>query len=402
MAETNLYFHIPFCRRRCGYCDFNTYAGFSHAIPAYVKALCNEVEVVSKWQKRKSLIKTIFFGGGTPSFLTINQFSEILSEIRNSFNLDQDIEITLEANPGTVSADYLNSLHQLGFTRISFGMQSAHPHDLIMLDRQHKFEDVVNSVLWSQTAGFKHINLDLIFAIPGQTLERWQEALRLAAGFPVDHLSLYALTIEEGTPLAKWNKRGILDIIDDDLAAEMYLCADEILKQAGFSQYEISNWARATKDNPEARCRHNLNTWRYQPYFGFGAGAHGFIGHQRTTNVGPIPAYILKMDSPKGDWPAAEEVELLDEWDEMQEWMMVGLRLTEEGVSKQAFLTRFGFSFEQVFSRQIEWCFERGLLEIIPNDEDRMRLSPRGRLLGNQVFMQFVGNDPPELVQKNQ
>jgi oxygen-independent coproporphyrinogen III oxidase len=398
MLETSIYLHIPFCRRRCGYCDFNTYAGFSHAIPAYVKALCKEVEYVADQQKHSSPIQTVFFGGGTPSLLSIQQFSEIFAQLHQSFVIAEDAEITLEANPGTVSQDYLADLRQMGFTRISFGMQSANPQDLKTLDRQHQFVDVVNAVEWARLAGFQHINLDMIFGIPGQSLERWQETLRLASAFNVDHLSLYSLTIEEGTPMALWNQKGMLETVDDDLSASMYQYAMDNLHQMGFVQYEISNWAKKREDGLDARCRHNFNTWRYQPYFGLGAGAHGFIGHTRTANVGPIPAYIHKMSSPQSPWPAAEEVESLDTWEEMQEWMMVGLRLTDEGVSQASFLERFGISYQEVFGTQLSKCIQSGLLEEFGENVDRIRLTPRGRLLGNQVFMQFVGNKLPDVL----
>lgn len=400
MTETNVYLHIPFCRRRCGYCDFNTYAGFSHAIPAYVKALCSEIEWVASRQKGDKNIQTVFFGGGTPSLLSPEQFAAILDSLRHNFDIAADAELTLEANPGTVSRDSLLALHQIGFNRISFGMQSAHPRDLAILDRQHRFEDVTNAVAWSKAVGFKHINLDLIFAIPGQSLERWQETLRLASGFGVDHISLYALTIEEGTPMALWNQRGLLDAIDEELSARMYQTAGEYLSGVGYRQYEISNFALSHSDGLDARCRHNLNTWRYQPYYGFGAGAHGFMGNTRTANVDPIPLYIQRMSTPQKDWPAAQETEVLSPWDQMQEWMLVGLRLTDEGVSSSEFAQRFGVSLQQAFHAQIDRCLANGLLEQFGPNGDRLRLTPRGRLLGNQVFMEFVANDPPGDLQR--
>ena len=179
MLETNIYLHIPFCRRRCGYCDFNTYTGFSHAIPAYVKALSCEIDTVSERQTERFSIQTIFFGGGTPSLLTVPQFTEIFKHLKNGFVVAPDAEITLEANPGTVTPESLIELRKAGFNRISFGMQSAHPADLAVLDRQHRFEDVVNAILWSKQAGFSHINLDLIFGIPGQTLAAWQAKMQV-------------------------------------------------------------------------------------------------------------------------------------------------------------------------------------------------------------------------------
>jgi oxygen-independent coproporphyrinogen-3 oxidase len=402
MSETSIYLHIPFCRRRCGYCDFNTFAGFSHAIPDYVKALVNEISFVSQKQQQQTPITTIFFGGGTPSLLEISDFEKIIKQLQMGFDLSPLVEMTLEANPGIVTRVKLGELRQLGFTRVSFGMQSAHPRDLEMLDRQHSFTDVANAIAWSRMAGFEHINLDLIFAIPGQSLERWQESLRLAADFQVDHLSLYSLIIEDGTPMARWYEKGILEIVDEDLSAAMYQSARDILTKWGFIQYEISNYARRLPDGLESRCRHNLNTWRYQPYFGFGAGAHGFIGNQRTENVGMIPHYLKKMDHPEGDWPAAKEITRLRKWDEMQEYMMVGLRLTDEGISQRDFFDRFNLQLSQVFGKQIHKCLRNGLLEMVPNDLDRMRLTEKGRLLGNQVFMEFVGNEEPDIVREAQ
>jgi len=402
MSETSIYLHIPFCRRRCGYCDFNTFAGFSHAIPDYVKALVNEISFVSQKQQQQTPITTIFFGGGTPSLLEISDFEKIIKQLQTGFDLSPLVEMTLEANPGTVTREKLGELRQLGFTRVSFGMQSAHPRDLEMLDRQHSFTDVANAIAWSRMAGFEHINLDLIFAIPGQSLERWQESLRLAADFQVDHLSLYSLIIEDGTPMARWYEKGILEIVDEDLSAAMYQSARDILTKWGFIQYEISNYARRLPDGLESRCRHNLNTWRYQPYFGFGAGAHGFIGNQRTENVGMIPQYLKKMNHPEGDWPAAKEITRLRKWDEMQEYMMVGLRLTDEGISQRDFFDRFNLQLSQVFGKQIHKCLRNGLLEMVPNDLDRMRLTEKGRLLGNQVFMEFVGNEEPDIVREAQ
>lgn len=395
MDETSVYLHIPFCRRRCGYCDFNTFAGVSRLIPKYVKALCDEIKLVANRQTEEIKINTLFFGGGTPSLLSVDQFGSILTQLNHSFHIKPDAEITLEANPGTVNHETISKLRQIGFNRISFGMQSAHPQDLTTLDRQHKFDDVVNAVKWSKEAGFQHINLDLIFGIPGQTLGRWQENLDIAHRFGVDHLSLYSLIVEEGTPFALWEKKGLLDPIDEETTAQMYEYATDFLAKVGYQQYEISNWAANRADGLDARCQHNLNTWKYHPYFGFGAGASGFIGHERTTNVGQIPLYLEKISSGKSIWPAAESVVLLDLWDEMQEWMMIGMRLTDEGVSKAAFKSRFGMPIGNVFSKQLSLLLKQGLIETIGATEDRLRLTSRGRLLGNQVFMQFVGNAKP-------
>lgn len=396
MEEISVYLHIPFCRRRCGYCDFNTFAGLTDLIPKYVKALCTEIEIVATQNNGETEINTIFFGGGTPSLLSVDQLDSIITQLRCSFSIQTKAEITLEANPGTVTKEALSQLHQIGFNRVSFGMQSAAPQDLMILDRQHEFLDVVHAVEWSKVAGFQHINLDLIFGIPGQSMQRWQENLEIACRFNVEHLSLYSLIIEEGTPFARWERKGMLDPIDEETVAGMYEYAIDFLGQSGYTQYEISNWALNRADGQDARCQHNLNTWHYRPYFGFGAGASGFIGNERTLNVGPISIYLERMSKGQGSWPAVESVISLDMWDEMQEWMMIGMRLTDEGISKKEFNNRFGTPIETVFAKQISRLLDQGLIETFCKGNDRLRLTHRGRLLGNQVFMQFVGNKKPK------
>ncbi|PKN99910.1 MAG: coproporphyrinogen III oxidase [Chloroflexi bacterium HGW-Chloroflexi-4] len=396
MNTISLYFHVPFCNRRCGYCDFNTFAGMKSFIPQYVDAVCNEIKMVSVSSGQNLKVGTIFFGGGTPSLLSIQQYKQLFETCRNFFDLSLTTEITIEANPGTVNRDYLAGLHDAGINRISFGMQSAHPDDLHILDRQHHHEDVINAVAWSKQAGFNHINLDLIFGIPGQSLERWEETLNLALAENIDHFSLYSLIVEEGTPMHRWVARGLLQGPDDDLAADMYEIAMDRLEQADYLQYEISNWAKRAED--DNRCQHNLQYWRFLPYFGFGAGAHGFVNGIRNENTGAILEYIRKVNQnqqvvfPTG--PAGERLDQLSTWDLMQEFLMVGFRLTDEGVSQNVFQTMFGHNLEGAFGKQINYLVKNGLIEPHPQDKTRLRLTRRGRLFGNNVFAQFVGNPP--------
>lgn len=366
-------------------------------IPQYVEAVCQELKIVSGAAAEKIKIGTIFFGGGTPSLLSVPQYKRILEVSRECFEMNETSEITIEANPGTVNREYLQGIREAGVNRISFGMQSAHHDDLHILDRQHQHEDVINSVAWSKEAGFEHINLDLIFGIPGQSLTRWNETLDLALAEKIDHFSLYSLIVEEGTPMHHWVERGLLESPDEDLAADMYETAMDRLDKAGFLQYEISNWARLGEtDN---RCQHNLQYWRFLPYLGIGAGAHGFINAIRTENVGGIPEYIqrLKNDQPTAfpGSPAGKPAEKLSTWDMMQEFMMVGFRLTDEGVSDNDFHALFGQSMNAVFNKQIDHLLKQGLIERHPQSQSRLRLTRRGKLFGNQVFAQFVGNDLP-------
>jgi len=401
MAATSLYFHIPFCNRRCGYCDFNTFAGMKTHIPQYVKALCQEVKITAESAPETIPVGTLFFGGGTPSLLSVEQLRSVLDTTRNHFALDKEAEITLEANPGTVSREYLAGLKEIGFNRISFGMQSANVDDLRILNRQHHHEDVIQAVAWSRQAGFRHINLDLIFGIPGQSLQRWQQTLDMSLLERVDHFSLYSLIVEEGTPFHYWVNRGLIQPPDDDLAAEMYETAMRVLDEAGYEQYEISNWALKSDEN--AHCRHNLQYWRGLPYLGFGAGAHGFYGDMRTENVGTIDEYIRlvnearSMHFPTG--PASISSIRLSDWERMQEYLMVGFRLTKEGISATEFERRFGYSMQVLFEKQLHYLLENKLIEFSPDNSDRLRLTKRGILLGNKVFEQFVGNKKPAVLE---
>ena len=290
MQPFSLYLHIPFCQSRCTYCDFNTYAGVQHLISDYVAALRREIRHLAENAGGRIPVHTVFFGGGTPSLLTTAQFTGIINDLQAGFDLQKGAEISLEANPGTVTSESLVELHSIGFNRISFGVQSFHPQDLFLMGRIHDAADALQVVSWARKAGFENLSLDLIFGVPGQGLDRWRQTLEIALGLKPDHISLYSLTVEEETPLFKWMNRGLVEVIDDDLGADMYELAGERMEQAGLSQYEISNWAR-----PGMECRHNLQYWRMQPYLGLGAGAHGYVSGQRMANTGWIGNYIQKM-----------------------------------------------------------------------------------------------------------
>ncbi len=392
MEAHSLYLHIPFCRHRCAYCDFNTYAGQEHNIPRYMGALCHEMELVSAAAGERVPVHTIFFGGGTPSLLPAQDVAGILEQAARCFDLQPGAEITLEANPGTVTLEHLRALRSAGVNRLSYGVQSAHPDDLRLLERQHTYLDAVQAVEWSRLAGFDNLSLDLIFGVPFQTMERWQRSVDLVLGLHPEHLSFYALTVEHGTPFQHWAARGLVPAADDDLAADMYEWAGERLEGAGFEQYEISNWARRDEDGTLLVSRHNLQYWLNRPYLGLGAGAHGYAAGVRTANVLGIGAYIARCEDatprefPLG--PALANAVQLDETTAMQETMMVGLRLVELGVSNAQFVGRFGRGLTDVFSEQIARLVGQGLLEW---QNDRLRLTRRGRLLGNRVFMEFVG-----------
>jgi oxygen-independent coproporphyrinogen-3 oxidase len=346
-------------------------------------------------------VHTIFFGGGTPSLLSPAQFEQILQTVRDLFNLpgQSDLETCLEANPGTVTLDSLRGLRRAGFNRISFGVQSFQPGELRQLERIHDPFDVLNAVRWARQAGFDNLNLDLIYGLSEQPLARWQANVKQAVELTPQHLSLYALTIEHGTPYGRWAEHGLLPLPDPDLAADMYEWASEYLEGQGYEQYEISNWSK-----PGYQCRHNLQYWRNLPYLGFGAGAHGCVQDMRVSDVLHIKTYLDRFP-PDARLPAlvfplspaSVSQTRLTPFIEMQETMMLGLRLTQEGVSVQDFHQRFGREMMEVFGKEINELVGLGLLEWVKTQNSEVsktseviRLTRGGRLLGNQVFMRFV------------
>lgn len=394
MPPVSLYLHIPFCTHRCGYCDFNTYAGLEALMPAYAEALQQEARFLAQTAPQRLKVHTVFFGGGTPSLLSPKTVAAILQTLGEVYDLAADAEITLEANPGTLDLQKLHGLRAAGVNRLSFGVQSASPEELRLLEREHDFVDVIHAVEWARQAGFENLNLDWIFGLPGQPLPRWQRNLDLAVQLAPEHLSLYALTIEHGTPFKDMAARGLLPDLDADLAADMYEMAAERLAAAGYEQYEISNWAQRDSGGELLACKHNLQYWRSLPYAGLGAGAHGFLGGKRTANVLAPAAYIKRLregsalEFPRT--PATVNLTAMEPRDEMGEVMMMGLRLVHEGVSQSNFLQRFGRSLDDVYGRQISRLTQFGLLERVDGERAGIRLSERGRLLGNQVFVEFI------------
>jgi oxygen-independent coproporphyrinogen III oxidase len=398
MKSTSIYLHIPFCQHRCAYCDFNTYAGKESLIPEYVEALCLEIGTVAELTPDPIVVHTIFFGGGTPSLLSSNDIAKILDTLRTCFQILPHVEVTLEANPGTVTPGYLEDLYRVGVNRISLGMQSVHPEELYQLERQHDFFDVIQAVKWANKAGVKNINLDLMYGLPGQTIDRWQATLKYALSLSPTHLSLYSLTLEHKTPMYKWVNRGLMSQPDADIAAEMYEWADEFLEEQGYYQYEISNWARLDQDKNLMACQHNLQYWHLEPYLGLGAGAHGFIRRVHTRNVLSPSMYIQRLQNRHGAirayrfprTPSTVGMDTIQVDEEMKEVMLMGLRLTQEGVSDLRFEERFGISLREAYGPIIDRLEQMNLLEWLGTEGGRLRLTRRGRLLGNLVFMEFV------------
>lgn len=401
MVPHSIYLHIPFCQHRCNYCDFNTYAGLNELAPVYVNALIKEIQYCGTNLIEPIHVQSIYFGGGTPSLLPAQDIERILQALIDTFEVDSKAEITLEANPGTLSRLYLQALYSLNINRLSIGMQSAHPGELGLLERTHSFSDVINAVKWSRQVGFENLSLDLIMGLPQQDINVWRDTLDLALGLAPEHFSLYALTIEPGTTLGAWYTRGLIPESDPDRAADMYDIASDVLEDAGYLQYEISNWAKSlggetleTVITPKLASQHNVQYWRNQPYLGLGAGAHGYANGSRTENERKPASYIRLMDTkprPKENTfpstPATVAKHAIGIETEMRETMMMGLRLTREGVSEDRFKKRFGLSIDDMFADEIQELVDLGLLEWV---EGVLRLTVEGRLLGNQVFGRFV------------
>lgn len=386
----SIYLHLPFCRQRCSYCDFNIYTALFHLQEDYSTALVREIALVGGAAHRS--VHSVYFGGGTPSLTPLAQVAALMAALRQHFALTADCEITFEVNPGGVTTDYLVGLAGLGINRVSVGMQSARADELALFNRDHQFADVVAILAALRGVGFANISLDLIYGLPGQTLAAWQETLTAALPLQPEHLSIYALSLAFGTPLGAQVAHGDLPAPDDDLAADMYEWTAATLTEAGFRHYELSNWARADVRR-DLRSRHNLQYWRYGPWLGLGAGAHGHLPGLRYSNVRGPTHYIRRITSGAAREfplsPAAVQVTRLSEREQMGEFLMMGLRLIEDGIERAAFADRYGVDLLTVYGEPLARLAAAGLLAWDEN-ATRLRLTPRGWLLSNRVFRELI------------
>jgi oxygen-independent coproporphyrinogen III oxidase len=386
-----LYLHIPFCTSKCGYCDFNSYEGLDHVVPDYTPALVQEMELWAPAAKNYR-VETIFFGGGTPSLTSIDDMRVIADALGRLYDISPDVEWTLEANPSELTREHLEGLRGLGVNRLSMGVQSMHPDELELLEREHTPERVVQAVQDARAAGFDNLNLDLIFGLIGQPLERWQATLEQVLTFRPEHLSCYALTVEPGTALYYRVQKGLLPEPDPDVAADQYEWTRARLARAGYEQYEISNWAQ-----PGRACRHNLVYWHADPYLGMGAGAHSFFIGRRLANVDSPTRYVEAVNTSfeerqahgRGELRQVAGGETPDEATLRADAMILGLRLME-GVSMSTFRVRFGVTVDEAFPDALARHEGYGLLV---RDGDRLRLTDRGLLLANEVFVDLLPDD---------
>jgi putative oxygen-independent coproporphyrinogen III oxidase len=370
-----LYVHVPFCATRCGYCDFNTYtsdelgpgANRSEYAGTAIAELRRAAETMGP---DLPTVSTVFVGGGTPTLLPADDLAAVLAAARELFPMADDAEVTTEANPESVTPASLARLREAGFTRVSLGMQSAAEHVLAVLDRRHTPGRAVEAAHEARAAGFEHVNLDLIYGTPGETDADWAASLDAVLASPVDHVSAYALIVEDGTRLARRISRGELPMTDDDVLADRYETADATLEKAGFGWYEVSNWA--TSD--DARCRHNELYWANANWWGIGPGAHSHVGGLRWWNVKHPAAYADRLLAGRSP---AQDAELLDDADRALETIMLGLRL-REGLPLDA-LSATGRD-------RARDSVARGLLEPGAHDAGRAVLTDRGRLLADAVI----------------
>jgi len=371
------YVHVPFCASRCGYCDFNTYTAADlggapgTSRDAYLDALAREIALADGvLGAGRPPLSTVFFGGGTPTLLAASELGGILGRLRDSFGLTPDAELTTEANPDSVTPEYLKSLVAAGFNRVSFGMQSAVPHVLATLDRTHTPGRALEAVGWARDAGFGSVSLDLIYGTPGESADDWRRTLDAALSVEPDHVSAYSLIVEEGTPLARRIRRGEVAGPDEDAQADLYVAADDALAAAGLGWYEVSNWSR-----PGHECRHNLAYWRGENWWGFGPGAHSHAGGARWWNVKHPRGYAERLS--RGASPAAGR-EMLTASERRMERVLLELRLRDGLPLEVLTLTE---------RARVPALLADGLASA---DGPRVSLTRRGRLLADGVIRDLL------------
>jgi oxygen-independent coproporphyrinogen-3 oxidase len=369
--EIGVYLHIPFCNRKCEYCDFNSGPFDPKARQAYLAALTQEM-THSPWKGHTA--KTVSFGGGTPSELTSAELVQLVDTLRQTFVLKQEAEWSIECNPDGVSPAFFVALLEMGFNRVSLGIQSFHDHHLQRLGRVHDSAEARAAYRWLREAGCDNVNLDLIFGLPGQTLQEWKADLHEALALSPEHLSLYNLTLEPGTEFASLQARGELQEIDEDLSADMYELAMELTQAAAYRQYEISHYSQ-----PGRQCAHNLIYWHNEPSLGFGVSAASFMEGVRWTNTGNLLEYARTAAS--GHVSRASEEKLTGR-EALGEEIMLRLR-TDEGISLSALSTRYRFDVAARLAPSLESLAAHGL---VAQEGDRVRLTRRGKLMADEVW----------------
>ncbi len=378
-AQLSFYVHIPYCVKRCGYCDFNTYTpselregGTLEMVSNdYIDAVLKEIEIARV--SAPGVVPTIFFGGGTPSLLPANDLGRVITAIKSGWSVSPDCEITLEANPDSVDASKLMAFREAGFNRVSFGMQSAQPHVLATLDRTHNPENVLRAIEGARAAGFSSVSVDLIYGTPGESLDDWRSTVESALALGVDHISAYALIVESGTKLANQIKRGELAMPDDDLMADMYLLVDRLAQESGLSWYELSNWSK-----PGHESQHNIAYWKNSNWWGLGPGAHSHKDGMRWWNIKHPTAYKAALFA--GTTVIAES-EVLTPSQLADEAIMLPIRM-REGIALA------NLSPEQI--SRVSPYSQSGHVDPLKWESGILQLTPEGRLIADRIVRELV------------
>ena len=367
-----LYVHIPFCVRKCQYCDFLSGPSDEETKDRYIEALLKEIRAAEHTEDYE--IVSVFIGGGTPSALKAEAIASIMRTLQEQFFFCEDAEVTIEANPGTVDLEKLTIYRNVGINRLSLGLQSTDAEELKLLGRIHSYEEFLKSYEWAREAGFSNINIDLMFAIPGQTGEAWRQHLYQVAELNPEHISAYSLIIEEGTPFAEQN----LDLPDEDTEYQMYEDTAEILERYGYRQYEISNYAKQGY-----MCRHNAGYWQRLEYLGFGLGASSLYGGMRFSNTHQMQEYLKESRNPD---QIRKDVTVLSRNEQIEEFMFLGLRMTE-GISEKKFEENFDVRLMDIYGDILQKYEETGFVEHI---ETKWRLTRKGIHVSNHILADFL------------
>jgi len=382
----SIYLHVPFCRQICTYCAFNTYAGMDDLIPAYMDALRREVRYAGERAGRREIL-SVFWGGGTPSMIPAPMIAAVHDEIGRWFQVRSDAELSLEGNPNDLTPEYVRGLFSAGVNRLSIGWQSVHERELAMYGRQHDMALNMAALEAARAVGIDNVSIDLMFGNPLQSAEEWYQSVARTLEAQPHHVSLYGLEVKGGTELKRQVMRGEVNIPDEEATAQMYESAMAAMPRAGLHQYEISNFARTGFES-----KHNQQYWQDDPYFGFGAGAHGFVDGIRTIGVRSPYRYIERMKGTDSDTrfprtPATSKAQAVNSEEAMSEFIMLGLRMTSRGIERQRFRERFGVDVVDVRHDAVTRLKAPGLLDVT---RERMVLQPSAYLISNRVIAELI------------
>ena len=378
--DMGIYVHIPFCKQKCIYCDFPAYQNLEEYYDTYIYALLQEITMFGDTypKARTKLVDTVYLGGGTPTELSLSQIEKIINTIQRTYNLSNDCRFTIESNPGEIDISYLKGLQKLGFSRISFGVQTFNDTSLLSLHRSHNSKAAIDAVQWAAEVGFTDINIDLIYGLPKQTIEEIKENITLVSKLPINHISTYGLQLERGTRLYHLVEKELISLPDESLEDRMYETMMQGIQELGFERYEISNFAKNG-----AYSTHNLKYWQYSDYLGFGAGAHSFFEGIRRANNRNVMPYARKIDC--FEFPIVDE-EIIDQQRAIEDYCFLALR-TKWGINTTVFFEKFNVTLDSIYGSILQELIEK---DLIVKDGKSYHLTSEGTKHGNYIFSQFI------------